>query len=245
MHGGDVPEEAERLWRRAMKIQQEKTRAEERARSLCGPEVLAELLAREVKRKKVKGKSGSEGVQEDRAHDPATSPPHHPTAEELAREMKTDHRGTTLQSLAEAARRHGFAAKGLRLTFAGLLKVASGNGVQVFGSSPKPLHSPGQAGVQGAKGKRRGDGAIAGRFLPPHSHTPIRPYLIALIRPGHFVLVERLNFAEVQVWDPSGAGRGEAARRRMTREEWEQTWDGVALVVSPAALGSGGTGDGG
>jgi ABC-type bacteriocin/lantibiotic exporter with double-glycine peptidase domain len=149
--------------------------------------------------------------------------------------MKTDHRGTTLQSLAEAAKKHGFAAKGLRLTFAGLLKVASGNGVQVFGSS----------GVQGAKGKRRGDSAIAGRFLPPHSHTPIRPYLIALIRPGHFVLVERLNFAEVQVWDPSGAGRGEAARRRMTREEWEQTWDGVALVVSPAALGSGGTGDGG
>jgi hypothetical protein len=189
MRGGDVPEEAERLWRRAMTLQAERRRAEERSRSLCAPECLAELLARKVKSKKVKGKSGSEGVQvlgssgvqEDRAHDPATSPPHHPTAEELAREMKTDHRGTTLQSLAEAARRHGFEAKGLRLTFKGLMR----------------------------------------------QRTP----LIALVQPGHFVIVERFHFSEVEVWDPSGAAPGGAVRRRLTREEWEGIWDGIALAL--------------
>jgi hypothetical protein len=177
MHGGDVPEEAERLWRRAMKIQRSREAERERERSMCGPEVLAEILAREVKSKKVKGKSGSEGVQEDRAHDPATSPPHHPTAEELAREMGTDARGTTLQALAETARRHGFAAKGLRLTFAGLLKVASGNGVQVFGSSvfrrARVFRCSGLRVFR--EGRERGE-ATGSSPGGSNTHTPTLPY---------------------------------------------------------------------
>jgi hypothetical protein len=45
------------------------------------------------------------------------------------------------------------------------------------------------------------------------------------------VIVERFHFSEVEVWDPSGAAPGDAVRRRLTREEWEGIWDGIALAL--------------
>ncbi|HEU4752098.1 MAG TPA: hypothetical protein VFU47_03240 [Armatimonadota bacterium] len=54
---------------------------------------------------------------------------------------------------------------------------------------------------------------------------------MALLRPGHFVLVERAVFPEVTGWDPSGAGRDQPAERPWSREEWQREWAGAALAV--------------
>jgi hypothetical protein len=275
MHGGDVPEEAERLWRRAMTLQRSREAERERERSMCGPEVLHEVLRRaagpEGRRQKAEGRQrpvaggqqsavggqppavggqqSAVGGQQSAGVAPglrgknaagAGGDARAPRVEELAREMGTDARGTTLAALAKVARRYGFEAKGLRLTFSGLLRVASAKGVQVFAHTGGRMD--GSSGIQGAKGRGRGDGVIAGRFLPPHSRTSTRPYVIALIRPGHFVLVERVSLDEVRVWNPSpggqgGGGRGEgeggAAARSVTyrRKRWEAVWDGVALCI--------------
>ena len=94
-HGGSLPADAEALWRADMKLQRKQVLAQERERSLCGPECLAELLRRQGKR---------------------------PDVHALAAEMKTDEHGTTLAALAAAAQRHGFTPQGLRLTQAGLAR---------------------------------------------------------------------------------------------------------------------------
>lgn len=95
LHGGDIPKEAEKLWHQAVAQQERSARAEQRAMSLCGPQVLAELLRRQ-------GKSAD--------------------VETLAREMRTDHNGTSLLALASAARKRGWKARGLQLNHAALLQ---------------------------------------------------------------------------------------------------------------------------
>ena len=46
MHGGDVPKDAEGLWKQAMAVQKAADEADRRADALCGPECLAELMRR-------------------------------------------------------------------------------------------------------------------------------------------------------------------------------------------------------
>lgn len=99
-----------------MNTAQAREHTRERAASLCGPEVLAEVLRR---------KSGGVGERE-----PARPGSGRETVEALARELKTDHHGTSLAALALVARKRGLEAKGLRLTWNGLYQQfhAEGSG---------------------------------------------------------------------------------------------------------------------
>ncbi|MFN3648767.1 MAG: hypothetical protein ACK47B_04225 [Armatimonadota bacterium] len=118
LHGDHVPKEVETAYQQATRTAQAREQARERERSLCAPEVLAELLRR---------RSGESAAV--------------PTVEELAKELGTTHLGTTLKSLAAGARRHGLQAKGLQLSWDGLVAVMQGRGdlegsrVQGTGSS--------------------------------------------------------------------------------------------------------------
>ena len=94
LNGGDIPADAEAVWKKAKEIQLTTRRAEERLASLCGPECLAELLKR-------RGETLS--------------------VESLAKELGTSHEGTSLATLEKIARKHGFPqAQGVQLTLAGL-----------------------------------------------------------------------------------------------------------------------------
>ena len=53
--------------------------------------------------------------------------------------------------------------------------------------------------------------------------------LVALIAPGHYVLVEAVTLAEVAVWDPDATGMGRSGRRTFTAAAWAKAWNGVAL----------------
>ena len=49
-HKGDVPKDAEALWKQAMAVQARGEKAQQRSASLCGPKCLAELLRRQGKK---------------------------------------------------------------------------------------------------------------------------------------------------------------------------------------------------
>jgi len=164
LHDGHLPAEAEAAWTGATKIAQARERGRQKARlrerALCGPECLAELLRRHGKKADVHA---------------------------LAAEMKTSEFGTSLQALADAAKKHGFSAKGLALTQKGLLK------------QPLPL--------------------------------------VALVMPGHYVVVDAVSPGEVTVWDAHGSSTGKPATRRYSVKEWSVLWSsGIALVVQPGEL---------
>jgi hypothetical protein len=172
-HGGDVPKDAEAVWKQAMAAAQEHQHARDRERSLCGPEVLAEVLRRA-------GLEGANASGESVAEDPLRR---------LAGELGTDYRGTSLAALAKALKGRGFQVKGLKLTWDGLWKVTNG----------------------------------------PDGRQDAPEYLIALIQPGHYVLVEDVRAGEVDVWDPSAAGQDQPGSRRFTRPEWTKAWGGIVL----------------
>jgi Peptidase C39 family len=94
LNGGDIPAEAEAVWKQAKATQRTARQAEERLASLCGPECLVELLKRRGERTDI---------------------------EALARELGTTHEGTSLAALEKAARKHGFPeAEGVQVTMTGL-----------------------------------------------------------------------------------------------------------------------------
>jgi ABC-type bacteriocin/lantibiotic exporter with double-glycine peptidase domain len=61
--------------------------------------------------------------------------------------------------------------------------------------------------------------------------------IIALVAPGHYVIVEAVSLspthpltsAKVAVWDPDAKGTGAADRRTFSATEWAKAWEGVAL----------------
>lgn len=155
-HGGDVPRDAEALWRHAMNLQREQQRQEQREQSLCGPECLAELLRRR-------------GTVAD--------------VHRLATEMHASERGTSLADLATVAARHGFHAQGLQLTQAGLAQQA----------------------------------------LPA----------IALLQPGHYVLIDHLDASGITLWNPDARGTGRGDAQHLSLPQWRQQWHGIALAITP------------
>lgn len=80
-----------------------------------------------------------------------------------------------------------------------------------------------------ARGLRLSHQGLLGQKLPA----------IALIVPGHFVLVERAHPLRVWVWDPDANGPGKPGTRQFSRREWANVWGGVALTLEAA----GGNGD--
>ena len=72
-----------------------------------------------------------------------------------------------------------------------------------------------------AKGLRLTDKGLSKQPLP----------LIALVRPEHYVIVEKVTKKEIQFWDPSGSGLNKPSTRRCSREAWTGAWSGIAMVI--------------
>lgn len=154
MHGGDVPPQTEKLYSAAVAVRQKQEQKRLRDQSLCGPQVLAELLKRQGKRADV-GK--------------------------LAQQMQTNHEGTSLLAMQKAAAQHGFTAQGVQLKN------------EVFPKQKLPL--------------------------------------VALVQPGHYVLVEQCTAGGVTVWEPPATRTGQGERKTYSLPEWEQIWGGYALIL--------------
>ena len=154
LNGGNIPASADTLWKQAMAQQKAADLQKRRDAALCGPECLAELLRRQGKTVEVAA---------------------------LATEMKTGADGTTLANLAQTAKGHGFAARGVELTQKGLAK----------------------------------------QTLP----------LLALLRPGHYILVEVVKAESVTVWDPDANGSGQSGSKSYPLAQWRPLWTGMALTV--------------
>ena len=56
------------------------------------------------------------------------------------------------------------------------------------------------------------------------------PFL-ALIMPGHYVVVETHSPEGVTLWDPNAEALGQPAKRTVTLAEWKRLWDGVAILL--------------
>ncbi len=54
--------------------------------------------------------------------------------------------------------------------------------------------------------------------------------LVALIKPGHYVIVDAVSHSAVRIFDPDARGVGKGAERDMPVEQWQKFWTGVALV---------------
>jgi hypothetical protein len=94
-HEGNLPKSAEKVWERSRTVAIGRIYERKRQEAMCGPECMAELLRR-------RGEEVS--------------------VEALAREMRTDDRGTTLKNLAATAQKHGYKPRGVQLTSDGLRK---------------------------------------------------------------------------------------------------------------------------
>ncbi len=60
--------------------------------------------------------------------------------------------------------------------------------------------------------------------------------VIALVAPGHYVLVEAVAPQQVTVWDPDARGVGQSGRRLLPLSQWQQLWQGVTLTLATAAM---------
>lgn len=58
--------------------------------------------------------------------------------------------------------------------------------------------------------------------------------LIALLSPGHYVLVDKVAAEAVTVWDPDARGVGHGQAQTITLPEWNRRWRGLALAVHPS-----------
>lgn len=57
--------------------------------------------------------------------------------------------------------------------------------------------------------------------------------LVALLRPGHYVIVNNVGRLGVTVWDPNGAGLHKPSIRRLSPKSFTSEWTGIALVLKP------------
>jgi hypothetical protein len=157
LHDGHLPKYAEAAWAKAngtaIARAQARREAEEKKWSRCGPLCMAEIFRR---------------------HGHALG------VDALAKELKTGDKGTTMQAMADVAKKHGLKPRGLALTQKGLVK------------QPLPL--------------------------------------IALIMPGHYVIVEEVTVDHVAVWDPYAKGVDKPGRTTFAIKRWKMMWGGVALV---------------
>jgi hypothetical protein len=63
--------------------------------------------------------------------------------------------------------------------------------------------------------------------------------LLALVAPGHIVVVDKIDRACVTVWDPAANGPGRPADKDIVWPQWRRMWRGVALVRAGAAVPAG------
>ena len=62
-----------------------------------------------------------------------------------------------------------------------------------------------------------------------------RTSAVALVSPGHYVLVEAAGPGGVTIWDPDGDGQGRGARRTLGLAAWQGLWQGTTLALTPVA----------
>ena len=200
MHGGDVPKDAEGLWKQAMAVQKAADEKERRDQALCGPECLAELLRR---------KSGEASRQDAKAQ----------RREEISRiGTKSQRRDEVSRNGTKALREPG--EEGSR--YAGGADVATLAGEMRTGGEGSSV-----AAMQATAAKH--GMRLQGVSLTPRGLAKQRLPIIALIAPGHYVLVEAVTASGVAVWDPDAKGAGAAGRRSFGADAWDKAWNGVAL----------------
>ncbi len=126
--------------------------------------------------------------------------------EVLAEVLRRSSRPAAVEALARELKTDG---QGTSLKM--LLEAARAHGFQAEGLhlSPKGL-------------RRQWDPALPG--------GPAR-YVLALLKPGHYVLVEAARYTTVTVWDPDRDGPGQGGTRELSAEAWVRSWSGAALVL--------------
>lgn len=72
-----------------------------------------------------------------------------------------------------------------------------------------------------------------GLALTPKGLASQKLPVVALITPGHYVLVDALSAAQVTVWDPDAHGLGHGASRTFSAAQWKNEWRGMTLALSP------------
>ncbi len=75
--------------------------------------------------------------------------------------------------------------------------------------------------------------APQGLALTPKGLAEQRLPVIALVAPGHYVLVEAVTPSGVRVWDPGARGVGHADQRTVPQNMWGRMWQGVTLALHP------------
>ncbi len=217
-HGGDIPKAAEAVWKQAMATAEKRRHARDRARSLCAPAVLAEILRRT-------GRSGQSAAGSEQS-----------AVQQLSLEMKTDHRGTALSALTQAAEKRGFKVSAYRLTWRALLQKIP------LARSPQPKEARAQGAGEPARTTQPSITQYAIRNTPARAPQPGEAqgapsasrryrFVIAFLDPGHVVIVEQAAAGVVRVWDPDGAGPQQPAPRSYTQSEWLDRWKGVTLIL--------------
>ena len=71
-----------------------------------------------------------------------------------------------------------------------------------------------------------------GFALTPRGLRQQRLPVIALVRPGHYVLVEATTPENVTIWDPNTRGIGQGDHRTLRQSEWQRAWHGVTLALA-------------
>jgi len=84
-------------------------------------------------------------------------------------------------------------------------------------------------------GRRHGI-SMEGVVLTQKGLSEQRLPVIALIAPGHFVLVDAVEEQTVTVWDPDANGVGKGAASTLPVSEWTSRWKGIAVTAKSDAL---------
>jgi tetratricopeptide (TPR) repeat protein len=67
--------------------------------------------------------------------------------------------------------------------------------------------------------------------LRPDALTAQKLPMVALVSPGHFVLVEQVTPDSIHVWEPPATRKGKGERKTHSAFEWAQIWGGYALTL--------------
>lgn len=87
-----------------------------------------------------------------------------------------------------------------------------------------------------AVAKRRGF-SVRGLALTPKGLAAQRLPVIALVTPGHYVLVDVVSARNVTIWDPDAHGQGHGGTVSIPAAQWKRGWQGITLAIaSPVSV---------
>jgi len=75
--------------------------------------------------------------------------------------------------------------------------------------------------------------AARGLALTPKGLAAQTLPVIALVTPGHYVLVDAVSAQGVTVWDPDARGPGRGGAVSVPAAQWGREWRGITLTLSP------------